>query len=82
MDAMDISTAPRIRGAKLDTLGAVKSELGKIYREARRGELDAQKATRLASILLNIAQLMKAEEPENGSKRGRKGLETVENDPE
>ena len=42
----------RIRG--LNTVGGVVSELGRVYREARRGDLDMADATRLASILREI----------------------------
>ena len=44
----------RVRVGKLDTVGGVVTELGKIYREARRGELDTLDATRLANVLSDI----------------------------
>jgi hypothetical protein len=36
---------------KLTTLGGIVAELGRVYREARQGELPLADATRLASIL-------------------------------
>jgi hypothetical protein len=40
-----------IRIGRLDTLRGVRAELGRVYREARRGELATEQATRLASVL-------------------------------
>ena len=44
----------KVRIARLNTVGGVVGELGKIYREARRGQLDVGDATRLAMILREI----------------------------
>ncbi len=44
----------KIRIGRLDTVGGVVTELGRIYREARRGELDVGDATRLAMVLREI----------------------------
>ncbi len=49
---MSAKTKPRI--GRLNTVGGVVTELGRIYREARRGELDVGDATRLAYILREI----------------------------
>ncbi len=43
-----------IRIAPLTTIGGVLTELGKVYRAARRGQLDTGDATRLAFILREI----------------------------
>ena len=43
---------PRI--GRLDTVGGVVTELARVYRLARRGELDVGDATRLAMILREI----------------------------
>ncbi len=48
----------RVRVGKLDTVGGVVTELGKIYREARRGELDTLDATRLARVLCEIRRAL------------------------
>jgi hypothetical protein len=42
---------PRVRVPKLNNLAGVIAELGALYRAARRGEVEAQDAARLASIL-------------------------------
>ena len=44
----------KIRIGRLDSVGGIVSELGRIYREARRGELDVGDATRLAMVLREI----------------------------
>jgi hypothetical protein len=46
----ELST-PRVRVPKLNNLAGVIAELGSLYRAARRGEIEAQDAARLASIL-------------------------------
>jgi hypothetical protein len=51
-----------VRVGRLHCVGAVVTELSKIYREARRGELDDVKAVRLANILLGIRQSMEGSE--------------------
>ena len=51
---------PRI--SRLDRVGGVITELGKLYREARRGEIDAYQATRLASILTGLRSALEAVE--------------------
>ena len=45
---------PKVRIGRLDTVGGVVTELGRIYRQARRGEMDVGDATRLAMILREI----------------------------
>ena len=49
-----MSEKPKIRIGRLNTVGGVVSELGRIYRQARRGELHVGDATRLAMILREI----------------------------
>ena len=49
---MSDKAKPRI--GPLNTVGGVVTELGRVYREARRGELDVGDATRLAYILREI----------------------------
>jgi len=50
-----MSDRPRkIRVARLDTIGGVVTEMGKVYREARRGNLETLDATRLCSVLAEI----------------------------
>ena len=44
----------KVRIGRLDSVGGVVKELGRIYRHARRGALDVGDATRLAIILREI----------------------------
>ncbi len=55
-----MSEKPKIRIGRLDTVGGVVTELGRIYRQARRGELDVGDATRLAMILREIRSALEA----------------------
>lgn len=48
---------PRTPPIKLRTLRDIKTELGKVYREARTGKIEPQNATRLAYLLRHIAEL-------------------------
>jgi len=49
---------------KLDSLQRVRLEMTKLYREARRGTLETQEATRLCFILVNIAKLIETSDLE------------------
>ena len=55
---------PKIRIGRLDTVGGVVTELGRIYRAARRGELDVGDASRLATILREIRSALEASDIE------------------
>ncbi len=55
---MSEQAKPRI--GRLDTVGGVVTELGRIYRQARKGELDVGDATRLAMILREIRSALEA----------------------
>ena len=50
----------KMRIGPLVTVGGVVTELGKVYRLARRGELDLGDATRLTYILLEIRCALEA----------------------
>lgn len=54
-------TPPKI---KLNSLGDVRREMAKIYREARAGTVDISDAGRLAYILTGIGKLVEAEQIE------------------
>ena len=45
---------PRLRPTKLDTIKNVRTELGRLYRDAREGRIATADATRLAFILGEI----------------------------
>ena len=49
-----MSVKAEIRIGPLTSVGGVVSELGKIYREARRGQIEVGDATKLAFILREI----------------------------
>ncbi len=59
-----MSEKAKIRIGPLDTVGGVVTELGRIYRKARRGELDVGDATRLAMILREIRCALEASDIE------------------
>ena len=48
----------------LDTLGQVRAEAARLYRAGRRGELPAQDAGRLATVLALVAKLIEGGELE------------------
>ena len=59
----DNPEAPRLRKrairiGSLATLGRVASELARMYREARRGEISASDASKLASVLAVLRQCL------------------------
>lgn len=43
-----------IRIGPLDTVGGVVTEMGRVYREARRGEMKTEKASRLVYMLTQL----------------------------
>jgi hypothetical protein len=53
-----------IRIGSLATLGRVASELARMYREARRGEISAGDASKLASVLAVLRQCLEASDLE------------------
>ena len=59
-----MSEKAKIRVGRLDTVGGVVTELGRIYRQARRGELDVGDATRLAMVLREIRSALEASDIE------------------
>jgi hypothetical protein len=57
---------------KLDTLGDVKREMAKLYREARSGLLDVQDTTKLTWCLVAVGKVIEGSDLE-------KRLEALEN---
>ena len=49
------------RGPELDTITAVRKEMGKIYRLTRRGKLRPEVGAKLSFMLMNIAKVMETE---------------------
>lgn len=64
--ALSASPAPRPASPRLrlEKIADVKRELSRLYREARRGEITTQTATRLAYLLNMMAQLIETAELE------------------
>ncbi len=59
-----MSAKTEIRIGQLATVGGVVSELAKVYREARRGQIEVGDATRLAMILREIRCALEASDIE------------------
>ena len=55
----------RIRIGRLTTVGQVAAELGRLYRQARRGEVAVADASRLATILAVMRQCLEVSEVES-----------------
>lgn len=49
---------------KLDSLGDVKSEMAKLYREARSGVIDVQDSTKLVWVLQAVAKVIEGSDLE------------------
>jgi len=67
-DAEILDLAPparrRVRPVKLVTIRDVRSEMAKLYREARAGEIDPQDMTRFVYALRSIGELIRDEDLE------------------
>jgi hypothetical protein len=55
----DDKKPPPPRVGRLKTLEDVRAEMGKVYRAARRGELDVSTAGKLGYLLSQLAALVK-----------------------
>lgn len=64
MAASRKNSAAGTRIARLDKMSGILTELGRVYREARRGEMDVQDGTRLASILATMRLVVEGSEIE------------------
>ena len=60
---------PRRKITAPGTVGEVLGELARVYRDARRGQLDTLDASRLASILNTLRQTLESHDLENRIKR-------------
>ncbi len=59
-----MSDRPRkIRVARLDSVGGILSEMAKVYREARRGNLDSIDAVRFVKMLVEIRRGLETNSP-------------------
>ena len=70
MSSNETTIDPRVskrraqRVGRLDTVGRIVSEMGRLYRQARRGEINSADASRLASILALMRQGLEASDLE------------------
>jgi hypothetical protein len=64
----ELSDPPPVKGvryrAKLDSLGDVKREMAKVYREARSGILDVQDSTKLVWVLQAVGKVIESSDLE------------------
>ena len=60
-----MSAQKKVRIGRLDSVGGVVTELGRIYRQARCGELPVGDATRLATILREVRCALEVSDFEN-----------------
>lgn len=57
-------TKEKIRIGPLDSIGGVLRELGRVYREARRGQLATDEASRLVTVLREMRCCIEGSEVE------------------
>jgi len=55
----------KLRVGRLNTIGNVRHELGRVYRAARREEMDSLDASRLAAILKVVIECIRAHDFED-----------------
>ena len=55
----------KVRLGRLTTVGQVAGELGRLYRQARRGDVAVTDASRLATILAAMRQCLEVSEVES-----------------
>ena len=55
-----MSERKKVRIGPLNSVGGVVTELGRIYRQGRRGELDLTDMTRLATVLRELRCALEA----------------------
>jgi hypothetical protein len=63
-ELLDPTPVTRLAKIDLHTLDDVRREMGKLYREARNGQIDTRDATRLAYILGEMVKLFAIRELE------------------
>jgi hypothetical protein len=67
----------RWRIGRLDTVGSVMTENGKVYKELRRGRIDPALASRLSQILINQRVIIETAEAEKRIAELESALETA-----
>ena len=66
----------RTRIGRLTTVGQVAAELGRLYRQARWGEIPSAEASRLATILTAMRQCLESSDLETRIAEMEAALET------
>ncbi len=65
-EVLDVGVVKKTRyRAKLDTIGDIKREMAKLYREARSGVVDVQDATKLTWCLQAVAKVIETSDLED-----------------
>lgn len=59
-----MSGKPEIRIGKMADIGGVITEMGRVYRQMRRGDLDTLDGKRLVDVLTAIRQAMEVQDVE------------------
>jgi hypothetical protein len=72
--ALELVPSGHIRIGSLDTLAAVRHELEKVYKDARRGKIHTQSASRLAFILSVIGRTIEQADIEKRLEALERGL--------
>jgi hypothetical protein len=67
----------RWRIGRLDTVGSVMTENGKVYKELRRGRIEPSLASRLSQILINQRVIIETAEAEKRIAELEPALETA-----
>ena len=65
-EVLDVGVVKKTRyRAKLDTIGDIKREMAKLYRETRSGVVDVQDATKLTWCLQAVAKVIETSDLED-----------------
>ncbi len=69
-EVLDVGVVKKTRyRAKLDTIGDIKREMAKLYRETRSGVVDVQDATKLTWCLQAVAKVIETSDLEDRVKK-------------
>ncbi len=77
-DASEVPAPPAVPArlrTRLLTIGDVKKELARLYREARAGQVDSQAASRLANMLSILGRLIEGSDLERRLEELEKALD-------
>ena len=71
---------PTLRIGPLSQQRFIRKELGKVYRQVRRGEIPADEGSKMTYMLSNLSKILAAEELENRIDTLEKALEQHHDD--